>query len=105
MSGVFIQHVNDIMTSGGNPTDIALIDFTVAFNMHSFIEWFIIKYGDELDLEGSPEIKEVFRNEWNKHFDEVVNPLYQKGLGFRKTIMGVKKKEKERDITEADYFA
>ena len=75
--------------SGGEAEKIALIDFTATFNLHSFIDYYIVNFGNELGLEGeSLIISEEFKVKWGEHYKEHVDPMYKKGLELRKTIMG-----------------
>lgn len=103
ISSICTQHLSDIMRSGGEPTKLALSDFTASFNLHSFMDYYAMNYGNDLGIEGDIIIDEEFKAKWTKHFDEHVNPVYKKGVELRMKLMGADK-DKE-DGTVADIYA
>lgn len=89
------QHAQDLLLSGGDPDKMALGDFTLAFNIHSFTEYFVHKYLPDFDPNTSIE-KEVFiehQQEWLEYFNEHIAELYQKGITVRKKLIEDKNKE------------
>ena len=88
ISSICIQHLGEIGMSVGSPEKLALIDFTATFNIHSFIDYYIVNYGEDLGLEGVIEISDEFKAKWKEHYIENVAPLFKKGLELRRQMMG-----------------
>lgn len=87
MMSICSSHILDLIKANNNLVMASLSDFTLAFNLHSFTEFFIANYGNKVSSMPNEKLITKIKKKWLDCFDKDIKPIYLKELEARKEIL------------------
>lgn len=95
---ICMNHVSEMLATGGDVKKLSLSDFTGMFNTLSFVEWFRDTYSEEIGKldEFDAEVGKEFTEKWTEHFHKDLLPVFNKGIKLRADL--IDNKDKKDDV-------
>jgi len=93
-------HITEMMKSGADTNFVIMSDFTLTFNVQSFVNYFMEKYSDRLSIKPDKADVERIKGHWVKFFNKKVYPEFIKELEYRRKEYGFDEPESNKEAEE-----